>query len=390
MRSSSTSSTAESDTLKKMNRRQCMANFLFSGVCLQLILLSVIALLVLWSRSQAALATDTLLRLRETESVSLLKLHMLESHSMHVHELMRNRILRENTRVDDFQDLLQDGEEPDEANNNNDDPLRDQYRQLSQMAADLRNHAAVKTLQGTIQETAIDKMTHIYGEGPVKVVIELDFGDGDNRNPPFIAHKTENRKKNNNNSNNNRQARNTQQMAKGSYISIVLWPDTPHAAWTWLEQIGRSVWDGSSIGWDPSSTLLQFQPTKDDPLDRGHIEFVEDHPRQEDSNPDMHHGAWTIGLRETLSSGNGAGDDESLSSSSSNPNRLEMFINLSNNREQRKHETCVGKIFDGFDALQRLLERTELTEDGDARTKVTVKSVSAMHMTHKEFAYIYR
>jgi len=349
-----TPSSSEVDTIKKMNRRQCMANFLNSGVCMQLIVLLVIAILVLWSRSQAALATDTLLHLRETESVSLLKLHRLESHSMHVHELMRSRLLRENGKMkdtDDIEDLL-NGEDPEEAVDSKDDPLMDQYQQLSQMASDLRNHAAVTTLQSNIQETAIDKMIDLYGEGPVKVVVELDFGDDSNR-------------------------RNSHELAKGSYISIVLWPDTPHAAWTWLDQIVRNVWDGSSVGWDPTSTFLQFKPTKEDPLDRGHLEFVEGHPSQEQSNPDMHHGAWTIGLRETL------GDDQKSS-------RLEMFINLANNQNKRKHETCVGKIFDGFDALQRLLEGTEVTEYGDAVTKVSVKSVSAMHMTHQEFGQIFR
>jgi len=321
---------------------------------MQIVVLVVIAILVLWSRSQAALATDTLLHLRETESVSLLKLHRLESHSMHVHELMRNRLLRENGKMketDDIEDLL-DGEDPEEAIDPEDDPLMDQYKQLSKMASDLRNHAAVTTLQSNLQETAIDKMIDIYGEGPVKVVVELDFGD-------------------------NSKPQNTHELTKGSYISIVLWPDTPHAAWTWLDQIGRSIWDGSSIGWDPTSTFLQFQPTKDDPMDRGQLEFVEGHPSQEESNPDMHHGAWTIGLRETL------GDEQKSS-------RLEMFINLANNEKERKHETCIGKIFDGFDTLQRLLEGTEVTDYGDAVTNVTVKSVRAMHMTHQEFGQIYR
>jgi hypothetical protein len=321
---------------------------------MQLVLLLVIALLVLYSRSQAALATDTLLHLRETESVSLLKLHRLESLSMHVHELIRNRLLRKNGNMIDTDDLEDfSGEETEEDIDPNDDPLMDQYEQLSQMASDLRNHAAVTTLQSTIQDTAIDKMIELYGEGPVKVVLELDFGDNHDIN-----------------------RRDTRNFANGSSISIVLWPDTPHAAWTWLEQIGRGVWDGSAIGLDPTSTLLQFQPTKVDPMDRGHLEFVEDHPSQKESNLDMHHGAWTVGVRETI------GDDQKSS-------HLEMFINLLNNQTERKHETCIGKIFDGFDALQRLLEGTRMTEDGDVVTEVTVKSISAVHMTHQEFGQIY-
>lgn len=324
-------------------------------------LLFVIALLVVRSRSQAAFATDTLLRLRESESMSLLKLHRLESHSMHVHELMRNRLIRENGRnkdTDDLEDLL-DGEYPEEVIDPKDDPLMDQYQQLAQMTVDLHKHADISTIQRSIQETAIDAIISTYGEGPVKVVVELDFGDR-----PFIAH------------NNNRQARHTHDMIKGTYISIVLWPDAPHAAWAWLEQIQRSVWQGSSVELNPTSTLLTFQPTKDDPKDRGHLEFVEGHPSQEKSNPDMHHGAWTIGLRQTM------GDEQKKG-------RLEMFINLTNNQEERKHETCVGKIFDGFDALQRLLEGIEVAPNGEADTNVSVKSVSAMHLTHQELKQIY-
>jgi len=294
--------------------------------------------------------------------MSLLKLHRLETHSMHVHDLMRKRLLKENGRskdTDDLEDLL-DGEYPEEVIDPEDDPLSDQYQELTQMSHDLRKHADVTTLQGTIQETAIEEIVSTFGEGPVKVVVELDFGDR-----PIIAHK------------NNRQAKHTHDMVKGTYISIILWPDTPHAAWAWLEQIRRSVWNRSTVKLNPASTLLSFHPTKDDPKDRGHLEFVEGHPRQENSNSDMHHGAWTIGLRETV------GDDHKKG-------RLEMFINLADNQTERKHETCVGKIFDGFDALQRLLEGTEVTPDGDANMNVSVKSVSAMHMTHSELQQIYR
>jgi len=353
-----------------------MAKFLFSGVCLQLILLLVISVLVVCSRSQAALTTETLLHLQEFESLSLLKLHRLESHSMHVHELMRNRMVK-NKDTDDLEDYMMENGEYDSENEKvidpENDPLMDQYQQLAKMSLDLRKHADVTALQHSIQETAIDEIISVYGEGPVKVVVELDFGDKHS----FIAH--------NNNYHHKHQeqaqsARHTHNMIKGTYISIVLWPDTPHAAWSWLEQIRRSVWDGSSIGFNPTSTLLQFQPTKDDPMDRGHLEFVEGHPSQEKSNPDMHHGAWTIGLRETIGS-----DDDS-----NKKGTMEMFINLADNQEARKHETCIGKIFDGFDALQRLLEGTALAPNGEADTNVTVKSVIAMHLTHKELQQIYR
>jgi cyclophilin family peptidyl-prolyl cis-trans isomerase len=344
-----------------------MANFLFSGVCLQLILLLVIAVLVVCSRSQAALTTQDLLHLQEFESMRLLKLHRLERHGLHVHELVRNRMFQKNKDTVDLEDFLESGQyDPDEVIDPENDPLMDQYQQLTKMSLDLLKHADVTALQSSIQKTAIDEIISNYGEGPVKVVVELDFGG-----KSFIAHNNQKHRKRQG------QARHTHDMIKGTYISIIMWPDTPHAAWSWLEQMRRSVWDGSSIGFNPTSTLLQFKPTKDDPMDRGHLEFVEGHPRQEKSNPDMHHGAWTIGLRETI------GDDQKKGT-------MEMFINLTDNQESRKHETCVGKIFDGFDALQRLLEGTTVAPDGEADTNVTVKSVSAMHLTHQELQQIYR
>jgi len=289
--------------------------------------------------------------------MGLLKLHRLESHSMQVHNLMRNRIRRESGRsvdTDDLEDLLE-GEDAPEVIDLEDDPLLSQYQQLSKMATDLRKHADVTTLQSTLQETAIDEIVSTYGEGPVKVVVELDFGD-----EASASHT------------------NSRNMAKGTYISIILWPDTPHAAWTWLEQIQRSIWDGSFLKMNPTSTVLQFGPTKADPKDRGHLEFVEGHPSSERDNDDMHHGAWTIGLREAIS------EEHSKSN-------LEMFINLADNYEERKHETCIGKIFDGFGALERLMsESIEITPTGDVKFNATVKSVRAMHMNHHELQQIYK
>ncbi|OEU08369.1 hypothetical protein FRACYDRAFT_271810 [Fragilariopsis cylindrus CCMP1102] len=199
-------------------------------------------------------------------------------------------------------------------------------------------------------------------------------------------------------------------------IAIVLWPDTPHAAWTWLEQIQRNIWDGANLEWDTSSTMLQFKPepklpktttstntvTKGTTRKRssakkvdvddndndndagGHLEFIEQHPMSRDNyNDDKHHGAWTVGLRETSSS-----------SSSSSSDNLEMFINLSDNQSLYQHEaTCVGKIIDGFDTLQRLVETTLIVSSSSStttKTNVSVKSIAASHMTNQELEQIYR
>ena len=334
---------------------------------MQLLVLVLIGVLTLWSRSQATQVHNTLLKLKEYESTSLLRLHKLESHSMHVHELVRKRRLASSDEDDGYykEDGIVYGDDGLPKDDIENDPLKNQYEQLSQMTDDLRKHTDLTSLQSTIQESAIEKIVDTYGEGPVKVIVELGFEDEP------TSHKK------------NKKSRHTHHMEKGTYISIVLWPDTPHAAWTWLQQIERKVWDGSRIGLNPTSTLLQFRPTKEDPNkkddDSGHLDFVKDHREQHHGNKNKHiHGAWTIGLRETTTHvEQGIGES-----------KLEMYINLSDNRAERKHETCVGKIFDGFDALQRLLEGSIEYETGDMG--VTVKSVSAMHLTHQELEKIYR
>mmetsp|Transcript_15384 Transcript_15384/g.35456 ORF Transcript_15384/g.35456 Transcript_15384/m.35456 type:complete len:747 (+) Transcript_15384:181-2421(+) len=387
--------------------KQYMVNFLYSGgVILQILVLVFIALLVAWSRSQADVAAETLLRLRKAESLDLLRLHRLEDHSMHVHELIQKSLVRLQIKE---QDVIGDENIDDVLNNwvdeetevgssstKDGETLLTQYRQLREMSAQLRKQEALMKLQHNLQEKAANKIVENYGEGSVKVVIELNFHGVKNRRSSL---KEENNDQGYNIRNRRRKdsgEKSFEIMAKGTYLSIVLWPDAPHAAWAWLDQIERGVWNGASLEWDPTSTLLQFRPTIDDPADRGHLGFVEHHDSEEESNPDFHHGAWTIGLREILiyaeddddEVANGLRQDMNRMRSRRNSNRLEMFVNLSDNQHLRKHETCVGKIFDGFDSLQRLLEATRLTEEGDAVTSVTVNAVTAKHMTNKELEMV--
>jgi hypothetical protein len=303
-------------------------------------LLFVIVILVMHSHSCADFTVQTLRRLKQEESLGLLKLHKIERQSLTLHENIRGRLQRSGA-----------------SEGNENDPLESQHRQLEEMAFELDSQ--VSTLQKRIQIAARHEIIETYGEGPVKVVIELDFdGADDTIKRPSTTPFGDN-----------------SDVSSSSHISIALWPDTPHAAWTFLDQIGRTIWDGSSLEWDTSSTLLSFRPMKDDPTGKNRLEFIEHHPSDAKTNPDMHHGPWTVGLRESLS------DD---SSSSESGGGLEMFINLADNRESHKQDTCIGKILDGFYALQRLLEATRMNEDGKAITHVTVKSVTAMHMVNNE------
>ena len=135
-------------------------------------------------------------------------------------------------------------------------------------------------------------------------------------------------------------------------ITILLWHDTPHAAWTLLEQIKRKIWDGASFDWE-QSYAIDLIPSKQD-LRGGHIEFIES---------SVHgHEPWTVGLKE------------------SDVGELQMSFNLQDNVNLLKHNVCVGKVIDGFDALQKLLE-TSRNRNKDDDALVTIKSASAGHRT---------
>ena len=57
------------------------------------------------------------------------------------------------------------------------------------------------------------------------------------------------------------------------------------------------------------------------------------------------HEAWTVGLAEpTLHGSTGGG--------------LQVFINLQDNTEFSKHNVCIGKVFDGFDVLHKMVEQS--------------------------------
>merc|ERR1712224_907763 len=144
---------------------------------------------------------------------------------------------------------------------------------------------------------------------------------------------------------------------------------------------------------------LQFRPSTvaatryDEGRQYRRLEFVEHHRNADSWNLDMHHGPWTIGLREIpieeeVEQGDGANNNSK--------SRLEMFVNLADNSERWKHETCVGKITGGFDTLQRLLEGMAETfrdpgsidDDDDnneddafivAPNYLSVRTITAMH-----------
>ena len=285
------------------------------GHFLQILIVLSVTVLVWESHHKALFAAQQLAQFKEEESLLLLHLQKIEQQSIQLHENL-NRLAKAGGGGGNGRN----GGGGDSADAVDFDLIRKQTQQLHQMEEEL-NHE-VRTLQARIQQSARSHIIQEFGEGPVQIVLDLDFGL-DNQGP--------------------------------SRISILLWHDTPHAAWTWLEQIGRHVWDGADFSWQQAH-VIDAIPKRQDPVG-GKIEFIEQTQHR--------HEAWTVGLKENDETGG-----------------LAMYINLQDNNHFNKLDTCVGKVIDGFDALQRLLEvsRSRSYE----KTPIQIKTASALHVTKRE------
>ena len=283
------------------------------GHFLQILIVLAVTVLVWESHHKALFAAEQLTQFKEEESLLLLHLQKIEQQSIQLHENL-NRLAK--AGPDARSQDITNGKGADSADAVDFELIHKQTQQLYQMEEELNNE--VKTLQTRIQQSARSHIVQEFGEGPVQVILDLHF---DKEGP--------------------------------SRISILLWHDTPHAAWTWLEQVGRHVWDGADFKWQEAH-VIDAGPRKQDPLG-GKIEFVEQGQHS--------HEAWTVGLKED----GGA---------------LGMYINLQDNKNYHKSEVCVGKVIDGFDALQRLLEVSR--SKSNEKTTIQIKTATAMHVTKRE------
>lgn len=285
------------------------------GHILQIGIVLSVAVLVWESHNRALFAANQISLYQDEQSLLLLHLQKLEQQSIQLHENL-SRLAESGIKT---------GVTPDKkAGGGGDvdfDLIHKQTQQLYQMEEELNQE--VHTLQNKIQQSARNHIVAEYGEGPVQVVLELDFGDQKQEGP--------------------------------SRVSILLWHETPHAAWTWLEQIGRNIWTGAKFEWQHGN-IIDAIPIAADPQG-SKVEFLEQSHHS--------HERWSVGLRET---------EEGV---------MTMYINLEDNSSVHRHETCVGKINDGFDAVQRLLVASR---DGDSGNVITIKNAYATHVTKKEHA----
>jgi len=296
---------------------------------LQIVIVLAVIALVYESHQKADDASNKLLLFKEEESLLLLHLQKIEQQSIQLHTVLGQ--LAEMGGGNFGGDRNPGGEKVDI------DLIHEQKKQLKTMEKEVSSE--VENLQKRIQLSARNHIIQEFGEGPVQVVLELDLGDA-----------TEN--------------------AGPHRITILLWHDTPHAAWTWLEQIGNNVWDGAEFNWHTGHTI-DAVPPKDrvDPDRDGQIEFVE-HSQHE-------HTDWTVGIREQPANGSGRGS-------------MSMYINLRDNSQLHKYETCVGKVVDGFDALQKLLELSRNNGNGDQQDEsssssaIKIRKATAEHYVTKK------
>ena len=194
-----------------------------------------------------------------------------------------------------------------------------QIHQVRQMEDEVSHE--VRQLQTSIQRTDRSSITHTYGEGPVQIQLDFDL-PGEN--------------------------------TIDSRISLLLWYDTPHAGWTLLKQIEEGKWNGAQLSLDRSRSLVA---TSTKVTDQDKLNFVESSQKT--------HEAWTVGLSDAADGG------------------MNLFINLQDNTALHKHDVCIGKVIDGFGALQKLVDLTR-SRDGTEGTVISVTEVTASHLKTTE------
>lgn len=280
----------------------------------QILVICAVTFLVFDSYTKAMATSERLDLFQQHDNRMMLHLQRAEQHSIHLHESM--------SRLSDVADMVTN---PEAASLPQVTPvdtnlMRVQARQLHEMEEELDHE--LRALQAKMQHIDRSSIVRTYGEGPVQVTLDLNFPGGSSEPGPH------------------------------NVITILLWYDTPHAAWTWLEQIRRGEWNGAPFG-NTKNGALDANPMIGN---AGSLDFVEKSQKG--------HEAWTVGL-------------------SDNGNSIGMFINLQDNSMTRKRDVCVGKVIDGFDALQRLVDASR---QSNTRRPVTIKKASASHLkAHDRF-----
>ena len=179
--------------------------------------------------------------------------------------------------------------------------VRDEEEELTQQ---------VEFMKRKIQQSAIRQIQSNFGTGPVEVVLELNLGD--------------------------------YKYKRGTPLSILLFVDeTPHAAWTWLEQIGSKAWDRSSLSWGQDDHLdLSIGAVNNDiSTTRKRLDFQEKSKHS--------HKAWTLCAKNSIKEeGGGGGEGESV---------MVLYLKLQRNQIIDPYETCLGIAITSKNTIRELL-----------------------------------
>jgi cyclophilin family peptidyl-prolyl cis-trans isomerase/cell division protein FtsB len=297
---------------------------------LQVVVVLAVTFLVWDSHHKALLTTEKLHQFRHSESMLMLHLQRIEQQSIHLHE----NLIQLQDGSSEFAGLGSPKQKASPATVDS-DLIRKQMQQLQQMEEELEHE--VRSLQTKIKKSARNSIIHSYGEGPVQVVLEVDIGDTKVSGESIDDEKEDSKR-----------------------ISIILWHDTPHAAWTWLQQIESGAWNNVPWEVDRGLSIEAAVSPLSLPEDGSKLQFVE--------KAQKGHEAWTVGFSNMEGGGSG------------------IFINLKDNSHYHRHEVCVGKVLDGFSVLQKLVEVSRKhgqTADGPP---IRIKSATASHLTRKDIA----
>lgn len=302
------------------------------GHFLQITVCVLVTFMLYDSHHKANLIAQRLKEFKSEEAMVFLHLHRIEQQYIQLHESLLDfdpaqlqQQQQQDGGINHTPDLT-DNSQIDKNKPHIDSALiQKQTQQLLQMEEELSHE--VRTLQTRIQHSAVRSIVHEYGEGPVQVILEVVV-DG-----------------------------------KTSKISILLWHDTPHAAWTWLEQISQRLWDGAVINLE-NNRIMNLASMREE-TSAARLDFVE--------RSQQRHEAWTVGLVESASvegGGQGVGG-------------LELFINLQDNTDFSKHDVCVGKVFDGFDVLHKMVDQSRALQQAGGQA-ITIRTARASHLTNRE------
>lgn len=275
-----------------------------------------LVIFLVWGSYRRALATsEQFAKFKHDQSLVQLHLRKLVGTSIHLHEQL-NQLSAES------KDVVENasGSNGQRANRVPVDSelIRAQMQQLKHTENELQRE--LDGLETKLQHSARLSIVDVFGEGPIQITLDLDFGN-------IVDYKDER-------------------------IVLSLWYDTPYAAWVLIQQVRAGVWNHATFQLDRGMAISAVPQAKELAEDYNRLDFVE-------SAHDKHE-SWTVGLAD---SGDGA---------------FRLFINLQDNGEAHKRDVCVGKVIEGFGSLQRLVATTRKFDGTDL--VVTIKSATAARL----------